>query len=678
MSVIARARGTGRALAPAARIARHFRGAAAWHGLPAVSLLGPRFSGRSECLTEVRSLLDKRRNDATSAVPILIDLESLGRASDETLAERFVSELGLRRGMSRTTSGEAEDAGGYITQCLKRIGGLEDRGTVILLDHLDAVSAGFARTVVRSFRVAFDQRDVFAAYRRVGVVFAGSASLSMLRRSGESAFVTDFLAMPSTSSALRLAGVRKHWPGSTSGWSRAAEERVAWLSGGERPFVELIVDALGAAAAQTDPDLEDIDRAATRICQELSSDIFRELALALLLDPDLWTLAVEVLQRGDGQVARRDVASDVDVFSLSGVLVLANQGDASTRYAFRNELVRRFVACVHAWRENGHRPPPAPSIIEAAGTIDGLWHALGSGPRFWHAARALGDLWALLTGSRIAPDDIHVRVALHEPATPVYWLSARTMTVIDDRAFRPPPVLSSAVRGIDEYGVGVPCVATDSAQVSVAVATTDDHARLAIVVTHAAPPALRLREHTLSLWQRAVEIWSRVLAMSALAELARHVLADRERSGISITDDRMTGRDGSDGSPGRARLDLPTLRRLSQRLAEVGFALGRPPNEFVAALLGDADLPEAWKREIGGRTYGSIDDAARYVIRQLVEKGTVPGSPAYSALAVVLCGAASRFGREDRELFRDVVVRLRNEHDAALLQAMAQEDSDAR
>ena len=662
-------------MAPATRIARRFRGAGTWHGLPAVSLLGPRFSGKTQCLVDVLALLDKRKTDHSTAVPILIDLESLGHGSDETLSERFVTELGSRRGMRRSSSdGESDAEGGQITQCLKRIGSLGDRGTVVLVDHLDAVSAGFARTVVRSFRVAFDQRDVFAAYRRVGVVFAGSASLSLLRRSGESAFVTDFLAMPSTASAIRLAGVKKHWPDAEL--SREAGAHAAMLSGGERLFVELLRSALGSGADRSDLDVDDLNRAATRICHELQSDIFRELTLALLIDPDLWALVTEVLRRGDGQVERRDVAGDVDVFSLSGVLVLTSEGGTPARYAFRNELVRRFVGCLYEWRELGQPRPPAPPVPELAATFDSLWQALGSGPRIWHAMRVIGDLWSLLTGARSAPEDVYLRVTLHEPGAPVYWLSARTMAVVtDDQVSRLPPVIADAIRGVVESGGGVPCVASDSMWISVAVATTDDHAQMVMVITQAARNMLRLREQTLRLWQRAMEGWSRILAMSALAEVARRILAAPPGRALTspVPDQPIPPRE-ADVQPSRARLDPATLRTLSQRLAEVGFVVNRQPHEFVAAFIDNADLPDVWKREIAGRTYGSIDDASRSLIRQLLEKGVLPTDTRYSALAVVLAGSADRFGREDRELFVQVVRQLRNPHDAALLESITRPD----
>jgi hypothetical protein len=307
-------------------------------------------------------------------------------------------------------------------------------------------------------------------------------------------------------------------------------------------------------------------------------------------------------------------------------------------------------------------------VIEAAGTIDGLWHALDSGPRFWHAARALGDLWGLLIGSRAAPDDIHVRVRLHEPETTVYWLSARTLTVTEAGAFRASPVMAAAVRDVDEYGIGIPCVASDSGHVSVAVATTDDHASLVLVVTQAARPGLRLREHTLSLWQRAVESWSRILAMSALAELARHVLVSRP---AAIPDALVRMPDGRDAGPGRARLDYMTLRSLSGRLAEVAYAQRWDPMQLVTALLDHADLPDTWKRDIGGRTYGSVDDAARSLVRQLLEKGALPSPPGYTALAVVLSGNGERFGREDRELFCQAIAELRHAADGPLLEALS-------
>jgi hypothetical protein len=675
MAIGARApRRSGDTLSPAAHIARRFRGAGTWHGLPAVSLLGPRYSGKTQCLVDVLALLDKRKNDTTSAVPILIDLESLGHGSEGTLSERFVALLGSRRGVSRPGAGRHSDAeGGQITQCLKRIGTMDDRGTVVLVDHLDAVSAGFARTVVRSFRVAFDQRDVFPAYRRVGVVFAGSASLSLLRRSGESAFVTDFLAMPSTSSAIQLAGVRKHWPRPTE-LSREAAAHAALLSGGERPFVELLRAGLGPDADRPGLDAGELDRLAERVCHELSSDIFRELILALLVDRDLWTLVKEVLRRGDGQVERRDVAGDIDVFSLSGVLVASSQAGALARYAFRNELVRRFVACFHAWRERGHPRAPAPPIPDIAAAFDGLWQDLGSGPRVWQAARALGDLWMLLTGARAAPDDIYLRLTPHEPGAPVYWLSARTMTVVaeTDETLRLSPIIENAMLGVKESGNGVPCVASDSMWVAVAVAASDDHANLVFVIAQAARNMQRLREHTLSLWQRVIDTWSKILSMGALAEVARRMLATQQYRGFpgQAADELPPARD-PDVASGRARLDPSTLRALSQRLAAAAFALNRQPQELVRTYLDDADLPDGWKREMAGRTFASLDDASRCLIRQLLEKGAVPTAPGHSALAVVLAASADRFGREDRELFALVIRQLRNPRDADLLDSLS-------
>jgi hypothetical protein len=660
------------ALAPATHIARRFRGPSTRLGLPAISLLGPRFSGKSQTLQDVHGLLAKRKTDVTSAVPVLIDLEELGHVADDELTRRLASRLKADRAIQSSDAARASEMD-QIASCLREIGRVNERGTVLLVDHLDAVSASFARGVVRSFRVAFDQRDVFPEYRRIGVVFAGSASLSLLRRAGESAFVTEFLVLPSTPRAVQLGGVRKHWPRHTELPAEVAAY-VAAASGGERVFVELLVEALGSASEAHAIGVDDIDRAICRLCHELSSDIFRELTLALLLDGDLYDLVKEVLRRGERQVERRDIAPDIDLFSLSGALVLASDGGAmSARYAFRNEIVRSFVSCLQQWREHRDSRAPSPAVAAIVEEFDGIWRSLGSSPRIWSAVKVVGELWSLLTGSRAEPEDVQLRVVPHERATPAYWLSSRTNTVTVEGALRPWPATESAVRGAIEGREGVPCVASDDARICVAGATTNEHARLVVAVTLATRNVLRIREHTIALWQRALDSSSKALTMSALAEIARYIIANPDHRVAPDDVSVLNGQPSTDrhvNGGGRATLELGAIRTLSQRLAAVGFSTGRQPGEFVAEFLDRSELPDVWKREVSGRAAGSFDDATWYLIRLLLEKGAIPDSDGYSALAVVLVANAERFGLEDLKLICRVIHDLQNPRDLPLLESI--------
>src|SRR6185369_4190045 len=78
---------------PAARIFKRFRNANSVTGLPAVSVLGPRFAGKSQCLKDVDALLRRRGKGGDVALSLVIDLEMLGTARNDDLAEHLIDRL---------------------------------------------------------------------------------------------------------------------------------------------------------------------------------------------------------------------------------------------------------------------------------------------------------------------------------------------------------------------------------------------------------------------------------------------------------------------------------------------------------------------------------------------------------------------------------------------------------
>jgi hypothetical protein len=58
--------------------------------------------------------------------------------------------------------------------------------------------------------------------------------------------------------------------------------------------------------------------------------------------------------------------------------------------------------------------------------------------------------------------------------------------------------------------------------------------------------------------------------------------------------------------------------------------------------------------------------------------GSVPNTPGYSALGVVLEAVAASFGQQDRILFREVLEALNNPADAPLLAALRASNANHR
>jgi hypothetical protein len=158
--------------------------------------------------------------------------------------------------------------------------------------------------------------------------------------------------------------------------------------------------------------------------------------------------------------------------------------------------------------------------------------------------------------------------------------------------------------------------------------------------------------------------------MSSLAEIGQGVLINPElpwqAAGVGVSTPGQIQR-RHDSTWERTKLDNRVVQSLAQRLAEVAFTLWKQPGEFVFESVNRADLPDAWKRDLCGRVTGSFDDASRYLVRALLEKGLVPGERRVSALALFLAANAEGFGLDDRELFCRVIGELRNPEDNTLI-----------
>lgn len=398
---------------------------------PTLAVLGPPGSGKSNFL---QRLLEARRSAASARareVCLRIDLRRAPTGSVDDIYGYVYRTLWTE---ARAAAVQHDYDGSEEQERLRFRALLENmlkscpvNYLIIFFDHINCVSRDFANDLHHTFRHFIESAVDRPLYQRLGFVVAGTVSLFRMRQEIISAY-TMFDKMillphqdPNVCRYLVEEQLKIYLPG--TGVPPDVLDLLAEETGGEPAFLEPTLGLLrqGRPAELTTQLVQD---AIAQLCARADTPALRQVALHVWGDRALLDI-VRGLRRGDF-VRTRDLHADIDLFHLTGAVVVDRRARPYESYRFRNKMVGGYLtSLLDTLEQNNGHPTTLTSlpILAELRRLEELKTAVRAAPQLWKCTKLLREAWELTTHFR-QPPDLQFYVGARDPTAQGWWLEA--------------------------------------------------------------------------------------------------------------------------------------------------------------------------------------------------------------------------------------------------------------
>lgn len=386
------------------------------HRCERVALLGPRRSGKTTVLENVSTLLREKSFKRPSLVQVrldlaqerFIDLTDPSRQLSRTLRSHPAVEQVFRIGNRGRPLPQNPTLTDLMVSLLERLG---SRHLLLEIDHLESAPLYFAKTLAQELHplleMGYEDRITDDTPRRLGLLVAGSLSLHNLLDLKDSGLShCRRIPMPWTDPSYCESESKRMALERGIALDNAAVYALSEWTRGEPAFCEPVLNALKKSrnGGPLRVGADDVIEAAGKLSSlRLELEPLAEIVLEIHRDPELRAECKKILKRGSSP---RPVSDDISKMELSGVLV-----NRRTRYEFRNEMIKTFVARlfqraaeISFWDVSALGPP---HLSEEDGALDLPLKLV----MIARDARLLGDVRVLLDGLK----DLFLRL-IRKPA----------------------------------------------------------------------------------------------------------------------------------------------------------------------------------------------------------------------------------------------------------------------
>jgi GAF domain-containing protein/two-component sensor histidine kinase len=216
------------------------------------------------------------------------------------------------------------------------------RPVLVALDHIEALPQYLAKTLLRCFRVIYNERDVHHEYRKIIVLTAGALNLFALTVSKVSPFnIAHPISLADMDNEQSQILVDRMAKCLGTRFSANAISRIIEVTEGDRYLIRRLCRLSAAEKGDGQAgrvSLRKVNRAVDGLIalSPNAEPCLGEMVRAIEAKPFILETVLEVL--GGQQVRRRELLTEIGELELTGALKIVGH-----QYTMRNELYARFL-----------------------------------------------------------------------------------------------------------------------------------------------------------------------------------------------------------------------------------------------------------------------------------------------------------------------------------------------